>query len=110
MQGPSLLGVSTGDIAYLWIIIYGDVNSQVTCNDPWVLHWTVKDTSEEWSQVKDIWNLKMQHNTDVWHLEFYLVHIQFINLKQNILLKITNFLYTLVTSDLFQNIHVHTYM
>lgn len=86
MQGSSLLGVSTGDTARLWIIIYGDVNSQATCDDPWVLHWTVKDTYEEWLQMQDIWNFKMKHNTQVWHLEFYLVHIQFINLKQNILL------------------------
>lgn len=85
MHGSSLLGVSPGDKACLWIIIYGDVQSQATCDDPWVLHWTVKDTYVEWLQMQDIWNLKMKHNTQVQHLEFYLVHIQFINLKQNIL-------------------------
>lgn len=33
--------------------------------------------------MKDIWNLKMKHNTQVKHLEFYLVHSQLTHLKQS---------------------------
>ena len=79
MQGSPVLRVRTGDIACLWIIIYGDVNSQVTCRDPWVLHWTVKDTSEEWLQMKGIWSNSCASH--FFFLSYWFLDIMFSNVS-----------------------------